>query len=120
MVQQAGALIDAADFGTAGGAAVTLSGGVTDGNTDVWLKGGIAGIEFECRLGTTAHGNVIGTVPAGYRPGRTVTVGLSPNSTNPASSFIQITTAGVINLYIYGTFSSTTMVRGNASWPKVS
>jgi len=120
MVQRAGGLIDAADFGTAGGVTVALSGGVTDGNTDVWLQGGLAGIEFECKFGTAVHGATIGTVPVGYRPGRIVTVGLTPNSADPDSVFIQIQTTGVINLFFYGTVSAASSIRGNASWPKAS
>lgn len=118
MTIRAGALVDVADFGTAEGVDVPLSGGVTDPNVHAWLQGGLAGIEFECRAGTVTHGTVVGTFPDGYLPPWTATVTLAPNSTTPATVFAQISTTGEISLYFYGAASPTTIFRGSACWPR--
>lgn len=119
MTIRAGALVDVADFGSATQQVVPLIGGVTDADVTAWLLGGLAGIEFSCALGTVVHNTLIGTWPAGLRPTRLVTVVLTPNSTIPASAFVQIATTGEMMFYMYGGGAAATRVRGSSAWPRV-
>lgn len=104
-------------------AAVPLGGGVTSPACTAWREGRVAGLEVEFAFGTTAHNTVIAggssgaaLLPTSYRPKRTVTVPLVPNSPTPAHAFVQITSGGLITVLIYGSFSAGTIARGGRSW----
>lgn len=95
---------------------VTMSGGVAAASVQAWSAGLTRGITVSFQIGTATHNSVIGQLPAGYFPPRTVTVTLSPNSSLPDTTFIQIDTTGEISFFMYGGGAGATTLRGNGSW----
>lgn len=95
---------------------VTMSGGVASASVQAWGAGLVRGITASFQIGTATHNSVIGQLPTGTFPIRTITIPLSPNTTLPASTFIQIDTAGEITLFMYGGSAAGTTLRGSGSW----
>lgn len=96
--------------------ACTTSGGIASANVHAWSAGLTRGITLSFQIGTATHATVIGNVPVGYRPVRTVTIPLVPNGVNPDTSFCWVETNGDITLFMYGATAAGTALRGSSAW----